>query len=279
MDLLVLTDIHNNWAHLEELVSLADELDGVVFLGDLRIHGSSGITDSVLIRKFSRIHEASKFTIGVPGNSVTPELIQYMDDNEFNVHGKSRIINDIGFFGVGGVADPVNLILELRAFFKEKIRSAIKIRDDALETLAVFGVTIRDDIFVVEDWSEKQIKELERFRGPFDHTEEEIQDILFQGFQTLSDCSVRILLSHIPPYEPLLNPKFPEGVSTGSKGITQFIKEYRPSAVLSGHYHISHEFEIANVPCFTFPAVIDGFYSILTIDQHTRDFKVKAKIF
>ncbi|MCK4568613.1 MAG: metallophosphoesterase, partial [Candidatus Thorarchaeota archaeon] len=42
MKLLVLTDIHNCWTHLEEMISFADELDGVVFLGDLIIHGQAG---------------------------------------------------------------------------------------------------------------------------------------------------------------------------------------------------------------------------------------------
>jgi len=279
MELLVLTDIHNTWTHLEDMLSLAGELDGVVFLGDLRIHGPSGKSDSESLSNFARIHETAKFTIGVPGNSATPEVIQLMDELESNVHGKSRIINDIGFFGVGGTPDPVNLILELRAFFKDEISPAIELHDKALETLSVFGVIIRDDVFVVEDWSDKQVNELEQFRGPFDHSEEEIYDLLVQGYQSLTDHSIKVLLSHVPPYEPLMNTMFPEGVSTGSKGITKFIKEFRPSTVLSGHYHNHRKFEIDDIPCFIFPAVLDGFYSILNIDQQTKECKVKVKSF
>ena len=275
----MLTDIHNKWFHLEDMISLACELDGVVFLGDLRVQGSSSETDSASIEKFSRINEAAKFIVGVPGNGSTLEVIRYMNEIECNVHGKSRIINDIGFFGVGGGSDTVNLILELRDFFKNEIRPAIDLHDKALETLSVFGVTIKDDVFVVEEWSEEQVNELERFRGPFDHTEEEIRDILIQGLQGLAGCPIRILLSHVPPYEPIMNPKFPDGVSTGSRGITAFIKEYKPSIVLSGHYHISHEFKINSVPCFVFPAVTDELYSILTINQNTKKFNIKINTF
>ena len=275
----MLTDIHDKWTYLEEMISLVSELDGVIFLGDLLVHGFFEKNDPIALRNFSRIHEASKFNVGVPGNSATSEVLRYLDTIDFNVHGKSHILNDIGFFGVGGSPDPVNLVLELRAFFKSEIRPAIKLHDSALETLSVFGVTIRDDVFVVEEWTEMQAKELEQFRGPFDHTEEEIYDILLRGLKTLSDCPIKVLLSHIPPYEPVMNPKFPEGVSTGSKGITKFIKEFRPSLVLSGHYHIAHEFEIDSIPCFVFPAAMDGFYSILSINQSTKDYKVEVKTF
>ncbi|TFH00704.1 MAG: hypothetical protein E4H14_19360, partial [Candidatus Thorarchaeota archaeon] len=244
MDFLVLTDIHNRWVHLETMISLAGDLDGVIFLGDLLMQGSEREAVSSAIRSFSKIHEAAKFTVGVPGNGAIPELVKCLDEIGVSVHGKSFILDDIGFFGVGGTPDTVSTVLTLRAFFKSEIRPAIELHEKALETLSVFGVTVRNDVFMIEDWSEAQVKALERFRGPFDHTEEEIHDILIQWYESMSDCSVRVLLSHIPPYEPILNPKFPEGVSTGSKGIADFIHEYRPSVVLSGHYHISHEFKI-----------------------------------
>lgn len=275
----MLTDIHDNWTYLEEMISLASKLDGVVFLGDLLIHGSFEKHNPVAFTNFSRIHGAAKFTVGVPGNSATRDMIKFLNKNDFNVHGKSRILNGVGFFGVGGSPDPVNLILELRDFFQRETRPAIELQDKALETLAVFGVKIKDDVFVVDDWTERELKELKQYRGPFDHTEAEIYNILLQGSQSLSNCSIRVLLSHIPPYEPVLNTKFPEGISTGSIGITKFIKEFRPSAVLSGHYHIFHEFDIDSIPCLIFPAATDGFYSILHINQHMKKFTVKVKTF
>jgi len=279
MDLLVLTDIHDNWTYLEEMITLASELDGVIFLGDLLVHGTLEKHNPIAFRNFSRIHDAARFTVGVPGNSATPDIIQFLNANNFNIHGKSRVLDNVGFFGVGGTPDSVTLILELRDFFQKEILPAIKLHDKALETLSAFGVTIKDDVFVVEDWTETQVRELNQYRGPFDHTEEEIFSILTQGLQSLPECSIRVLLSHIPPYEPVLNPRFPEGVSTGSKGITKFVKEFRPSIVLSGHYHIYHEFDIDEIPCVIFPAATDGFYSILQIDQSSKEFTVKVRTF
>ena len=177
------------------------------------------------IKNITKICERAKFTVGVPGNGAIPEIVNHLDDIGISVHGKSRILDDIGFFGVGGTPDPVNLILELRAFFKNEIHQAIELQSITLETLAVFGVTIRDGVFSVEDWTEEKERELERFRGPFEHTEEEIYEILTEGFKSLSECSGQIMLTHVPPYEPIIDPKFPEGVSAGSKGITKFINE------------------------------------------------------
>lgn len=279
MDFLVLTDIHHSWNHLEKMISLASAVDGVIFLGDLLIHGSDRDVVSVAISNFSKIYEAARYTVAVPGNGAIPEVIEYLDKLGISVHGQSRLLDDIGFFGVGGTPDTVALVVELRTFFQSEKRPAIELPSKALETLAVFGVSIRDGIFVVDDWSEMQVNLLNRFKGPFDFTEKEMHDILVQGYQSLSDCPIRILVSHSPPYEPILNPKFPEGVSTGSRGITKFVKEYQPSTVLSGHYHIFHKFKIGPVPCFIFPAVVDGFYSILNIDQSAKEYKIAVKTF
>lgn len=279
MDFLVLSDIHHSWKHLEKMVSLARTLDGVLFLGDLLIPDSEKEIVSEAILNFSKIYEAAKYVIGVPGNSAIPEVVKHLDNLGISVHGKSHRVDDIGFFGVGGTPDPVTLIIALRMYFNSEIRSAIELPDKALETLAVFGVSIRDGVFVVDDWSEMQVNLLKRFQGPFDHTEEQIHDILIQGYQSISDCSIRILLSHVPPYEPVIHTKFPEGVSTGSRGISDFIQEHKPSVVLSGHYHISHELHIGPVPCFICPAVTDGFYSVFSINQRTEEFKVTVKTF
>lgn len=279
MDFLVLSDIHHSWNHLDRMISMAGNHDGVIFLGDLTNYGSNSEDVSIDLNNFSKICEKAKFVVGVPGNGAIPEIVRHLDNLGISVHGKSHTLDDIGFFGVGGSPDPVALILGLRTFFKNEIREAIELHPRALETLAVFGVIVKDGVFWVEDWDKAKEKELERFRGPFEHTEEEIYNILVEGFKSLSECSISVLISHVPPYEPIMCPKYPEYISTGSKGITKFIKEFKPSAVLSGHYHISHESEIDEIPCFVLPAVTDGFYSILNIRQDTKECRVTVRSF
>ncbi len=276
MDFLVLTDIHNNWVHLEKMLSLASELDGVIFLGDLMPFNQ---VDSEALENFSRIHDATNFAVGVPGNGALPEVVQYFHDIGINVHGKSRIVDEVGFFGVGCVSDTVNLILELRSFFKDEMQDAIELNERSIKTLSFFGISIRDDVFVVEAWTGKQVRELERYRSPYEHSEEQIHNILAQGFQTVLDCPIQILLSHVPPYEQGLNPNLPDGVSTGSKSITRFVEEHQPSLVLSGHYHLFHEFTINSIPCSVLPAVKDGYYSILRTNLISKSQGIKVEIF
>jgi Icc-related predicted phosphoesterase len=279
MDFLVLSDIHHSWNHLDKMVTMAGNNDGVIFLGDLTKYGSNSEDVSLDLNNFSKICETAKFGVGVPGNGAIPKIVRYLDNLGISLHGKSHTLDDIGFFGIGGSPDPVALILGLRTFFKNESRQAIELHPRTLETLTVFGVIVKDDVFLVEDWDEAKEKELERFRGPFEHTEEEIYDILVEGFKSLSECSISVLISHVPPYEPIMYPKYPEFVSTGSKGITKFIKEFRPSIVLSGHYHSSYESEIDGIPYFILPAVIDGFYSILSINEDTKECKVTINSF
>ncbi|MHA1390475.1 MAG: hypothetical protein ACTSR9_18825 [Candidatus Thorarchaeota archaeon] len=98
MDFLVLSDIHHCWVHLEKMISIAGDFDGVIFLGDLLIHDSERVVVSEDIRYFSRIYDVAKYMVGVPGNGAIPEIVEYLDDIGVSVHGKSRILADIGFF-------------------------------------------------------------------------------------------------------------------------------------------------------------------------------------
>ncbi len=263
MKFLVISDIHDNWKHLREMQQLAKSLDGVIFLGDLSLHKR---ISPYAFENLFRIHEAANWMIALPGNSAYPEEFEYLDTLGINLHGASTHFDAIGFFGIGGGSDPVELILDLRRYFIEESPTPIELNPKSIETLNVFGIDIRNGRFEVEPWTVEQVQNLEKYRGPFDHCENEIFNIFSAGYRGIAQLPDHILLSHIPPYEPGLNALLPEGVSTGSKAISRFIQTHKVSCALSGHYHLHYEFKIDIVPCFIFPAVVDGFYSILSID-------------
>ena len=276
MRFLVLTDIHNNWVFLDEMLSLANENDGVLFLGDLMPFGKA---KKEAFNNFQKICDATNFCAGVPGNGALPEVVQYFHDLGISVHGKSVTMNGIDFFGVGGASDPVAMILQLRTFFKEERPRVIDLSERALETLDVFGIAIQDGMFVVQEWSEEEERSLERYRSPFEHSDEEIYKILTQGFPSDTRNNLSFLLSHVPPFEGGLNSDLPEGASTGSKGITKFVMEFHPSRVLSGHYHSSHDFQIDSTPCNIVPAAKDGYYAILEVDSDTKSHQLSIETF
>lgn len=276
MEFLVLTDIHDDWAHLGKILDLAGESSGVIFLGDLMQYGKVAPRS---LDNFLRIHDATEWMAAVPGNGALPEVVQFMSDIGVNVHGTSKRFEEIGFFGVGGVTDAVEVVHALRQYLKENRRPAISLHAKSIETLNAFGVFIRDGFFEVEDWPPEKLQQMEKYRSPFEHTESELFNILLCGHEPIRDLPVRVLLSHVPPYEEGMNPNLPEGVSTGSRAMTRFIHEYRPSLVLSGHYHRDHRFTVGSVPCAVLPAVKDGYYSLLRFDQNCGQFKLEVRMF
>jgi Icc-related predicted phosphoesterase len=276
MEFLVLTDIHDNWSHLDEILDMAHKVSGVIFLGDLM--QTRNLT-SESHDNLKKIYDASKWMVAVPGNGAVPDVIDFLNELGINVHGTSKQINEIGFFGVGGVTDPIGVVLNLRDFFRSKRYTAIELDSKSIETLNVFGIFVRNGFFEVEEWAPQQVEEIERYRSPFEHKEAEVFETLLRGHKKIINLPIRVLLSHVPPYELGLNPILPEGVSTGSKAITQFIHEFHPSLVLSGHYHRDYQFTIGSVPCVIVPAVKDRFYSILHFDDDIQQFKITTRMF
>lgn len=276
MEFVVLADIHNEWTRLSTILRIAQQVDGVIFLGDLI---QQGAPDSRSLDNFLQIFHTAKWLAAVPGNGATPDIIALLDKLHTNVHGASKTYQDLGFFGVGGVTDTVEVVLGLREYFARTPRAAIELDSKALETLNVFGVFIKDGFFEVEKWSSRQVRELEKYHSPFEHTEQEVYEILVRAHESIADFPFRILLSHIPPYQEGLNPILPEGVSTGSRAITQFIGEYHPTFVISAHYHRNYQFSIESVPCTIIPAVKDGYYSLFHCEPNAKRFWIDVRRF
>jgi Icc-related predicted phosphoesterase len=275
-EFLVLSDIHNEWTHLNQMLDIAQSVDGVIFLGDLIQLGHSAAQS---IDNLLQMHEAARWLAAVPGNGANQEILTCLTDLGDSVHGTSKKYEEMGFFGVGGVTDTIEVVLGLRSYFSQDRRPAIELEAKALETLNIFGVSIQNGFFEVEPWPNEKVRELEKYRCPFEHTESEVFDILIRAHESIKDLSYRVLLSHIPPYEEGLNPILPEGVSTGSKAITRFIQAYRPSFALSGHYHRNYRFAIDEVPCAVVPAVKDGYYSMLHFEQAGERFLLSVRRF
>ncbi|MFW9957974.1 MAG: metallophosphoesterase [Candidatus Odinarchaeota archaeon] len=279
MEFLVLSDIHDNWLHLDTILDIVHEVNGVIFLGDLMQHSEHSDVSPESQENFKKIYDAAKWMVAIPGNGAVPKVVHFMDSLGINLHGASKQIGEISFFGVGGVTDPVGVVLNLREFFQSERYAAIELDSKSIETLNVFGVFIRNGFFEVEDWFPEKIDEIEKYRSPFEHTEDEVFEILLRGYETIRNSPVKVLLSHVPPYEAGLNPVLPEGVSTGSKAITRFILEFHPTLVLSGHYHRDYKFTIGSVPCAIVPAVKDGFCSILHFESKDKQFRIKSRRF
>ncbi|MFW9797458.1 MAG: metallophosphoesterase [Candidatus Thorarchaeota archaeon] len=273
---LILTDIHDTWVHLDKMLRLASEMDGVIFLGDLMTFRKF---TQASIDNLTRIKEASNWMIGVPGNGPLPRVREALDNLGINIHCKGQSFEDVGFFGVGGVQETSKTISDIREFFKTQDTSSISPDERTMETWNAFGIFFENGKFVVEEWSDFVLSKLDVYTSPFEHPEEQIHEILVTAYEQIKSSPIKILISHMPPYEPGVVSAFAIGVSTGSKAVAQFIAEHDVSLSLSGHNHQHYTFQIENTDCIMIPAVVNGFYGVLSVEAETMELNVEIRKF
>ncbi|MEM5805363.1 MAG: metallophosphoesterase [Candidatus Aenigmatarchaeota archaeon] len=116
MNLLIISDIHND---IENLLTYLDKItlldfDVIICPGDL--------TDIIIPKGFSRT-EIAKIIINelkilkkpllmVPGN-MDAEIISLLEEEDISLHGRGKVINNVGFYGYGGAKTPFNTPLEV----------------------------------------------------------------------------------------------------------------------------------------------------------------------
>jgi len=114
MKILVIGDIHND---IENMISYFDKLseinfDIIVGTGDFTDVGVKGFSQKDIAKLIlEEMKSLRKPIVCVPGN-LDNEIISVLDVENVNIHGKGRIINGVGFYGVGGAKTPFSTSLE-----------------------------------------------------------------------------------------------------------------------------------------------------------------------
>lgn len=110
MKILAAGDIHGDTKLVEQLASKAEEekVDLVVLCGDLTMHESA--TDNI-IGPF--VKKNLKVAL-VPGNHESPATADFLSQlyGVTNLHGYSKLVGDVGFFGCGGANIGLNQLTE-----------------------------------------------------------------------------------------------------------------------------------------------------------------------
>lgn len=75
------------------------------------------------------------------------------------------------------------------------------------------------------------------FATPFEISENEIAKFLKNGYESVKNCEIKILLSHAPPFGIL--DKTSSGLHVGSKAIREFLENNKVNYAVSGHIHES----------------------------------------
>jgi hypothetical protein len=98
MKILVISDIHGRLAKLDRIKTELAKADVVVVAGDITNFGGRDEAREILKPMLS----LAKRLFAVPGNCDLPEVNELLKELRVSLHGRSSVVEEIGFFGVGG---------------------------------------------------------------------------------------------------------------------------------------------------------------------------------
>jgi len=98
MNLVALTDIHDDIAGIPNMGADLEAADVVLLAGDLTNFGHKPGAERVIqaVTRFARR------VLAVPGNCDYPDIASYLDDLHVSLHGHCEIIDGVALVGVGG---------------------------------------------------------------------------------------------------------------------------------------------------------------------------------
>jgi len=98
MNIIAISDIHGETAFVDPASDLISAADLTLICGDISGSGDTAGAEKVLV-------EIEKYTskiIAVHGNWDNSGVLNMLEERGYSLHAKGRILNGIGFFGVGG---------------------------------------------------------------------------------------------------------------------------------------------------------------------------------
>jgi uncharacterized protein len=98
MIIIGLADVHGSLPPLNHLTHILKQADVVLLVGDLTNFGRETEAESVVLP----IVERSGTVFAVPGNCDYSGVDAYLNKQKINLHGRGKVINGIGFVGLGG---------------------------------------------------------------------------------------------------------------------------------------------------------------------------------
>ena len=98
MKLFSISDIHGAIKPIEKAATLISEADWVVIAGDI----TSAKTRAEAADVIACLEQYSTRIIAVHGNWDKLEVKDFLEEKGYCLHGKGRILEGIGFFGMGG---------------------------------------------------------------------------------------------------------------------------------------------------------------------------------
>jgi len=177
MKIVCTSDLHGDIESAERLADKIGDFDLLLIAGDVTNFSSSNVARH-LIGELSESGVQS--ILVVPGNCDLAESLEHFQNTGISLHGSGKIMDGIGFFGVGGSNETP-------------------------------------------------------FNTPLEFSEDEITQLLQQGYEEIKNAKVKMLLTHPPPFGALDQPSPSQNV--GSKSIAKFLEKNKVDLCICGHIH------------------------------------------
>ncbi len=98
MKVIAFGDIHGNLDAVKPIYSKIESADLLIISGDLTTYSNYKDAKKI-IETLKRINNN---IIAVMGNLDDRSVLKYLEDENLSIHGKGRLIDNVGFFGIGG---------------------------------------------------------------------------------------------------------------------------------------------------------------------------------
>jgi len=132
MNILVVGDIHND---VENIMSYSDKIsqlsfDAIVCPGDFTDVGLRGFTPADIAKLvIAELKLFKRPIVAVPGN-FDKEVLPVLEKEGVSIHGKGKVVGQVGFYGYGGAKTPFNTPLEPS---EEELRMGLEKGYDAVK--------------------------------------------------------------------------------------------------------------------------------------------------
>jgi len=115
------------------------------------------------------------------------------------------------------------------------------------------------------------------FNTPTEYSEQEIEDIVYRGYEMIKHLPKKILVSHTPPYNTNTD-VIESGQHVGSKAIREFIERCQPEICLTGHIHESRNIDRIGKTLILNPGMLSNGYILVYKEGDIIDAKLRPLV-
>ena len=97
MRIVVVGDVHMDLGNFTQIPAVGTA-DTIIISGDITNYGTRSAAREII----TAARTLNDRILALPGNLDKPDVADYLEEESISLHGRGRLFNDLGIFGVGG---------------------------------------------------------------------------------------------------------------------------------------------------------------------------------